>query len=325
MPQASVASNETRLPRAILQRSKAIQDRLDAQRESKTAPADPSATPAPPDAAKAAPPVDPQPPAAVQPDARESDPLYWKQRFNVTSGFLRTEREARQAEVTGLHQRITELEGKLVESEAKATASPSSSKTDPGEYFTPEQIEQIGEEEATAIAAAAKKAAHSAAQAAVDKVTQAVAPFEQREARRIREEFEAKKQEFEGRLAEAVPNFKEIDESEGWFEWLAESDPDEGEQRQVTLTRYSQRLNAAGVAKMFKAYLKTVTPPPPPIAPHGQGANTGEQPAPQLNSKALRKPTDAEVRDFYKRAAIGRVSAQERVEFEARRKLRAPQ
>jgi cell division septum initiation protein DivIVA len=320
MQQAPAASNETRLPRAVLRRSQAVEARIAAQREPKPEPAEGETPPAQPDVAPAAPPADPKPPAAAAGDPRESDPLYWKQRFNVVSGVLRTERETHQTEVRGLYQQIDELEGKLAEAEAKVTESPSSSKTDPGKYFTPEQIEQIGEEEATAIAATAERAAREAAQAAVEKV---VKPLQAREQRQASEEVKSQKRAFTDQLAELVPNYVEIDKTEGWQEWLAEFDDVLGEQRQEKLTRLTTKLNAVGVSKMFNEYLKTLERPAPPITPHGEGANTGGEPPSQPDVRAVTAPSDKEVKDFFKRAALGKVTAQERVEFEARRKLRA--
>jgi hypothetical protein len=320
MQQAPAASNETRLPRAVLRRSQAIETRLAAQREPKPPETPEGETPpAQPDAKPEAPPADPKAAAAPTVDPRESDPLYWKHRFNVVSGVLRNERTARETEVAGLYRQVDELEEKLANAEAKVTDSPSSSKTDPGKYFTPEQIEQIGENEATAIAATAERAAREAAQAAVEKV---VKPLQARDQRDAEQQIRTKKQEFTDTLAEQVPNYVEIDESPGWQAWLAEVDEDEDEQRQDKLTRLTTKFNANGVAKMFKAYLKTIAPPSPPITPHGNGANTGGEPPVQPNNRALIAPTDAEVKDFFKRAALGKVSAQERVEFEARRKLR---
>jgi hypothetical protein len=321
MQQAPAASNETRLPRAVLRRSQAVEARIAAQREPKTPePANGDTPPAQPDVNPDAPPVEPKTPAVAAADPRENDPLYWKQRFDVVRGVLRTERQTHQTEVQGLYQRVDELEGKLAEAEAKVTDSPSSSKTDPGKYFTPEQIEQIGEDEATAIAATAERAAREAAQAAVEKV---VKPLQVREQRQAEQDVKSQKRAFTDQLAELIPNYAEIDQSEGWQIWLAEFDEVLEEQRQEKLARLTTKLNAPGVARMFTEYLKTLERPAPPITPHGQGANTGGEPPAQPNAHAVTAPSDKEVKDFFKRAALGKVSAQERVEFEARRKLRA--
>lgn len=323
MQQAPAASNETRLPRAVLRRSRAIEARLAAQREpGDPAPAAQLEPPVTPDPKKVAPPVDPKTPAAAAQDPRENDPLYWKHRFSVVSGVLRSERQEREEQVDGLHQQIAKLQGDLAEANAKTLTSPSSSKTDPGRYFTPEQIEQIGEEQATAVAAAADKAAQEAARQAVEQMNALVKPLQDRQAQDAQRNERSRKQEFTDQLAELVPDYTEIDTSEGWQAWLAEFSEELGEVRQDTLNRHVGRLNAPSVARMFNAYKATLKTPEPPITPHGEGANTGGDPPPQPSAGALRPPTDAEVKDFYKRAATGKVLAQERVEFEARRKLR---
>ena len=80
--QASPAKNETRLPRAVLKRSAAIEERIKARSEPETPdPALPtpasSADPANPNRRKT-----PAPPA----DPRRTAPACWKQRFDATAG-----------------------------------------------------------------------------------------------------------------------------------------------------------------------------------------------------------------------------------------------
>lgn len=129
--QATPALNETRLPRQVLQRSAAIAERQRAQAESEAASAAPPAPPAEPSApaATTADPTPPQPPA----DPRESDPAYWKQRFKVTEGVLRTEREARTKEALEFNQRITELQDQIRTLQASAPAPD----LDMGQFLTP--------------------------------------------------------------------------------------------------------------------------------------------------------------------------------------------
>ena len=71
---------------------------------------------------------------------------------------------------------------------------------------------------------------------------------------------------------------------------------------------------------MFTAYLQGQgAPVTPPVSP----ANRAGPPAapPVQQAPALGYPSQAEIREFYKRASLGKVSDKERAEFEARLQL----
>lgn len=313
--QAPQPTNEVRLPRAVLERSRLLEERIKA-REPGTDPA-PDAPPAVPSAeaattAETDPPQPPAPPA----DPRETDPAYWKQRFKVTEGVLRREREERIASERALNQRITELQAQNRELQANAPPA----EIDLGQYLTKEQLETLGEDEAKAVASVA----HRAAQAAVQKIVDAqIKPLHEQKATDAEAAIREARQRFLDKLIELVPDFEEVDATDGWKAWLADDDPATGVQRQQLLDVHVKKQNAAMVAKMFGAYKATLAPPPaPPVAPNGNGAIPDGE-IPPANPKALTRPTPAETRDFYKRAALGKVKDQERKEFEARLSLRA--
>ena len=107
MQQASGASNETQLPRAVLRRSAAINDRLQARNARQPDLATPEVPKAPEAAvaADATPPGNPAPaptpatPSNTPPaDPRENDPVYWRHRYKTLEGVLRVERADRKAE-----------------------------------------------------------------------------------------------------------------------------------------------------------------------------------------------------------------------------------
>lgn len=310
--QATPALNETRLPRAVLRRSAAIAERIQA-RESEAAPAADLTPPAQP-SADAAPPADPNPaPTAPPVDPRESDPAYWKQRFKVTEGVLRVEREERRDEATRFQQQLTELQDQVRSLQASAPAA----EIDMGQFLTPEQIDTLGEEEARAVV----KAAMSVAQTEVRKVVEAeIKPLRDQRQAEATAATKTAQQDFVAALTEIVPNFGEIDVTEGWKLWLAQEDPDTGIQRQAILDAHVRKGDAKKTAAMFQKYTKSVERPQPPVAPSGTGAvPSGDVPA--ANAAGLRPLTGAEIRDFYKRAATGKVTDAERTTFEARRKL----
>jgi hypothetical protein len=312
--QATPAQNETRLPRAVLKMSNAIKAHIEARNESKTDPADPNAPPASEPNAGAANPVEPKPPAV---DPRESDPAYWKQRFNVTAGVLAAERQGRKTDADGFHQRISELQGQI---HALQTTQTPGTEVDLGQFFTPEQIKLLGEEEATAIANANLVTVRKAIS---DAINAEIKPLRESAQNSREQDIKARKDRFTDKLAELVPTYEAIDAGDDWKAWLAQDDESTGMERQSILDAHIGKLDAIKVGSMFKAFLKSKAPSPPPVSANGSGASDGGGPAPS-NAAGLLAPTAAEIKDYYKRASLRKVTDKERVDFEARLKLRAP-
>lgn len=309
--QASQAKNETRLPRAVLRRSEAIQADIDARKaatEPKTDPAEVTA-PVDPSQATAAPAETKSTPTA---DPRENDPAYWKQRFKVTAGVLEAERNDRKAQVVEFNRRLTEMQEQIVKLQATAPKTP----TDLGKYFTPEQVEEIGEETCLAHVTAIEKAVKEQLSGLVE---QEIKPLRDQRKEQDEAALQERKAQFLDKLIELCPDYAEIDvPGTGFHEWLAEPN-DDGIVRQKILDTHVMAFNATQVARVFKAFMKTKEVPTPPVAPHGKGASG----SPTVSGPVLTAPTDAEIRDFFKRSSLNKVSDRERVEFDARMKLRA--
>lgn len=309
--QPTQATNDTRLPRAVERQMARINARRqpapgaesgDVQSEQPGAVA-PTVTPPAGDT----PPVDP----------RESDPAYWKQRFHVTSGLLTKERNDSKARYDEQQRQIAELTTQVQSLQAKNP--PADDEVDIAQFYTPEQIKTYGEEQCRVMAATAIRAAKSHAQKLIDA---AVQPLKEREQQTKQSEIEARKQAFIDALIEAKPDYETVDKDPRWLLWLAQDDENTGVQRQQLLDSHIQRGNAKGVARMMTTWEKSVALPQPPVSPSGSGAAPAGGDAPPANGPALTAPTDAEVKDFYKRSAIGKVKDDERQTFEARLKLR---
>lgn len=318
--QASQAKDSTvSLPRAVLRRSAAIDARIaERNAEPEPPPADPVVE-TPPEAAT---PVETPPPAVVpnapQADPRENDPLYWKQRFKVTEGVLRSERTQRQTEAQETNRRLTELQEQVRTLKA-ATPKPDDV-IDVKQFFTEAQIEQFGEDQCEAMARAATKSAKAEVQKAVE---EAVAPLKEQNTRTEEQQIAAKKQAFTDRLGELVPNYAEIDVEPAWIDWLRQEDETTGLERNQILQAHIQALHAPRVAKVFADYIRSKRQTPvPPIAAKGDGAGPSGGPPPQAAPGSLKAPSDAEVKEYFKRSALGKVKDAERVAFEARMKLR---
>lgn len=303
--QPSQALNETRLPRAVLRQQERIKLKYgQPEPEPSQTPAEPA-----PDATQG---VEPQATQPTDPDNRDSDPGYWKQRFKVTEGLLRAERERSATAADAHRQQIAELQSQIATLQASPAAP---EEIDLSAYFTPAQIEEYGEEQCRVVAKAASVAAKAQAQKAIDA---AVAPLREQQKHEQTTAADNARHEFMVKLAELQPDWQEIDATDKWRQWLAETDDATGFQRQEILDRHNRANNAAGCARMFKQFQAKMKPttPTPPVQPAGTGANAmagGNPPAPQ----AAFNPTAAEVRDFYKRAAIGKVSNEERAKFDA--------
>jgi len=245
-------------------------------------------------------------------DPRESDPAYWKQRFKVTEGVLRTEREARTAENREFGQRLTELQDQIRTLQASAPAPD----LDMGQFLTPEQIDTLGEDEASAIVKAALKVARAEAQKVIDVE---IKPLKDQRAAEAAATVEDAKTRYKDKLTELMPDWLEIDATEGWLAWLAQEDEGSGLQRQAMLDGYIGRADAVRTAKLFQAYKTSIALPAPPVAPRGNGAVPNDDlPKPDHGLTPL-QPGEAKM--FYSRAALGKVTEAERATFEARRKL----
>lgn len=321
MQQASQALNETRLPRAVLRKSAAIQARLDAQKAESEAsaadttalPATPNATPAPPAVANAAP-SSPNPPTDPR---HQDDEGYWQQRFRVTSGYLEKERNERVQDAADFNRRIAELEDQIRNLQATTPSAPAA--VDATTILTKEQIETLGEEEAQAVVEAALKVARDTAQKAIEAE---VKPLRDARAREAADAQRGRDNAFLEKLYELAPDLDDKDEN--WLAWLAQEDEATGLQRQVILTQHVTKRDAVKAAKMhaqWKASTAAPAPPAPPVAPNGSGASpAGLDPQ---QAKVLKAPTQVEIREFYKKASLGKVTDAQRKEFEARLKLRA--
>ena len=306
---ASQASTETRIPRQIQQRhDRAVARYLPAEPDA-SLPAtvvDPATPPATPVATAAEPAVDP----------RHSDPAYWKARFEVTSGMLAAERKAKKDAEDRLTRQITELQTQTRTLQAAAPAAP----IDLADFYTPEEIEKYGPEQCEAMARSALRAAKKTVD---ERIAAEVQPLRERQDRDEQTAVENAKREFMDKIHEQVPDFDDADPR--WVAWLQEIDPNTDTPRQAVLTIHVTARNAAGCVKVIKAWQASLKTPTPPITPSGTGAapGVGDIAAPTAEDVAgLIAPTDVEVKDFYKRAALGKVKDAERVAFEARMEKR---
>jgi hypothetical protein len=313
--QPSTARSETRLPRAVQAQMAAIEARRQPAPGAESGTPAPAEQPAPPATAAAA--ASTATPAEPPVDPRENDPGYWRQRFQVTSGLLSKERQESKSRQDQLAQQVADLTTQVRQSEAPKPGD--KPKADIAQFFTPEQIKLYGPEQCEVMAQTALQAAQSEAQRLIDA---AVQPLKERQEREAHDAEAARKQKFIEALIAEKPNYEALDVDPRWITWLQEDDENTGVRRQQILNTHVLSGNAKQVARMMTTWERSVQTPQPPVAPSGSGAAPAGGDAPVVDT-SLTAPTDQEVRAFYTRAGIGKVTDAERVTFEARMKLRA--
>lgn len=308
-------SAETRLPHAV----RAQMERINAKLQEAKAPAPLSVSPPDPsiqEPAQAAPvaPAPSQAHASVSVgDPDNNDPAYLRQLAATFKGRLKLQEERHSTQLAERDRKIDELHEKIRTLEAKQRTEPS--QLDVSLFFTREQIEHFGEDQCEAMARAAMTAAGQQAQSVIEAELK---PIRERSEARDRQAVADKESEFWEKLAELAPNYPETNVKPEWLAWLAEVDEATGLVRQDILDRHRGALNATGVAKMFKAFdAASERPRPPVVPPRSAGGGAGGE-APAVPTKGY--PSAVEIKDYYKRAAIGRVTDKERTEFEARLK-----
>jgi hypothetical protein len=307
---ASQASTKSRVPQQIQERhAKAIAPYLKAAEPDASAPAAATAPALP--TASAATPADPLI------DARANDPNYWQQRFKVTEGMLARERQAAKDRETSKNQQIVDLQTQVRDLKAAVPAAP----IDLSEFFTPEEIAAYGEPQCRVMATTAMRAAEKQAK---NLIAAEVQPLRDRQASDAQADEAAAKQEFFDKIEAQVPDFDDADPR--WVAWLQEIDEHTGAPRQAVLTIHSASRNVMGCVKVIKEWKASLAVPTPPVSPSGTGAaptGAGDAaPATPEAVSALTPPSDAEVKEFYKRSSLNKVKGPERVAFEARMKLR---
>lgn len=316
----AVESNQTQLPRAVRAQMARVNALLETKRPDDAPPASgaPSSTTTPPAEGGAPTPQPPAaPPTAPSADPRETDPTYWRQRFKVTEGMLRQAHERHAAEIERRDEELQQLRAKVRELEANREPQ---QKADLTAFFTPEQIDRFGEDQCQAMATAALKAASQQAEQLFEAQ---VKPIQERSQAEAQKRHEAKTAAFWERLTELYPAWETTNAKPEWLTWLQGEDPATGMVLDSILQTHFRALDADKVALMFQRFEKANAKPTPPVQPAGAGG--GGSGTPPANDPAAAKgyPSAAEIKDFYKRSALRKVSDKERVEFEARLRLKA--
>ena len=174
-------------------------------------------------------------------DPRESDPNYWKHRFDVIQGKYNKE-------VTDLRGQIAELSAQLTQVVSERVAAPATN-AETVEDAIDELASEYGEEFTTAI----------------DK---RVARIVDAHLKELRKDFDGVRQttaqtaqeKFEERLSSKVDNWRTLNTDEDFIGWLGNTEPYSGLTLHQLLINAYQHKDIERVAKIFETY-NTLTKP----------------------------------------------------------------
>jgi hypothetical protein len=260
-------------------------------------PADPNApTPAAPAASgePAAPPVDPNAPP-VAPAAAQ--PQEWEQKYKVLQGKYNAEVPRLQAKdrenseaIRQMREQLTATQNLLAslsaQRETAPAAVPQPTPAAPTRLVKDEEVREFGadlidvmrrvvrEENATLLPEIDRRVAPVAQR--VDQVAQHTQQVGARVAR-------SDQQSVLTQLADAVPNWEELNGDQGFLEWLDQVDPFSGYKRGALLNQAYKSHDGPRVVAFFSGYLKEHAVVTPPAVPATPAAPTPVQPQKRLD------------------------------------------
>jgi hypothetical protein len=241
-------------------------------------------------------------------------------RYRTEAGTHKASKRTHQEQMDAMQAQLTDLQEQLRVTKASVPLPP----VDVAEYFSPEEIEKYGREQCETMARVARQTAEKQADA---KVREAVEPLKQQTQASQTRARESAHDQFYGELARIIPNWREIDAMPKWLAWLEEPDPETGLLYGEILDRHAKALNAQQVAKIMQKWQRSQAHPAPPVAPSSSaGAPTLDTQPPSEDAlpQGLTPLRRGEAMEYYKRAALNKVSDEERRVFESRLRLGRP-
>lgn len=246
-----------------------------------------------------------EPPAAVPPAPAAN----WEEKYRVLNGKY-------QAEVPRMAEQIRELKSSMqLLQEAAAAPAPTPVPAIDVSGITPDQVvEQFGEDFAKAVGAIASQIADQRADQVRGEFKPQLETVEKRSAESAREGYMRE-------LARLVPEWQVIDTDDNFTAFLDEADELSGRSRRFFFQEADKHMDAARVAKFFRAFKGNSTAPTAPVVPAGPSAiDAMLQPSSNRTSEApqgKRFWTQADIRKFYVDVRQGRFTPQESKRIES--------
>jgi hypothetical protein len=277
-------------------------------------PVEPTGTPPGPDTSAPPPTAAPDGGAAaqpVQPPQAEPPKEDWEAKYRVLQGKYNSEVPRLAADLRAMRQQLDELQqARTAAPQTPPAASPDNQKK---EVVTNEEVEEYGEDLINLIRRVARAEA-----AQIE--TMLKPKIEQVEGRVVETVQRQASQNVFSVLDRDVQDWREINKSPDFVEWLSQSDPYVGDTRKNLLMSAFQEGDADRVAAFFKGYLahrQLVSPPPPApaatpapapavtleqLAGPASGPTGAPTPPPPRGAQIV---TRAEVQKFYNDVAAG--------------------
>ena len=248
-------------------------------------------------------------------DPRENDLGYWKHLAKTREGIIKRERERHQNDLADRDLQIDGLKEQVRQLEAAKPLPP----VDVSTYFSQEEIDRMGEDQARIMANRLANTEASVTKKAREIAEQTVEPLKKKAKEKEENDSKSAFDRMLVKLGELVPEWEEINKSEGWQLWLQDVDSKTGVERQELIEIHQRKLSAEGLAKMLNEYMASLkpasVPPAPPVVPQGN-ASAGNPAVVSAPNKGY--PTPDEIKEHFKLRALNKVSQKERDEFNAR-------
>lgn len=271
---------------------KAIQAQLDEAAEIQKQLTQPETPTEPTDTEPEAPPATPPEPEAVPQSEPASEPNAvpeetWERRFKTLAGKY-------EAETPRLHQQIRDLQTQLQSQaeallELKSRPEPTPEPAKP--LVTSDDEESFGADLVNLMRRVATEATNSVADrlARLEAAASQINTLQQKVSEVSTSQAQTAEERFYAKIAEAVPDWQDVDSDERWLAWLAEYDPIVGGPRQSALNAAGEAFDAGRVIALFNQWKALNVAPQQPAVPQTQ-AELQRQVAPSKSKATTAKP-----------------------------------
>lgn len=211
--------------------------------------------------------------------SREQDPAYYKARFMVTDGIAKKLRGVNEENAT-LKKESERLRAENEQLKTRATPADAGARPesfDLSAFYTPQQIEEYGDDYLRANHVIIQDGINKHLDARLKPIEESVRAERQAKAEDAKAVAQQAQQEFLNRVTELLPEWTEIDADPRWHAWLKQKNSNRIV-RQQALNLLSASKDVEGTVEMFKEFLaesgavhRSAPPPMPPPTPPGDG------------------------------------------------------
>jgi hypothetical protein len=245
------------LPKAVqaeLAKAEAIQQQLSGQAAQPETPVQTEAQQAQPDTQQ----QQEEKPAETQPVAPAVTQDAWEQKYQTLYGKY-------SAEVPRLYDHVKLLTGQLQaamqqieDMKRQMTPAAAQQAAQAAKLVTEDDEQAFGADLVDMIRRGAREEAQNVVSAREAKLLEHVAALESRLASLTKSQGATLREQYDAKLDQLVPDWKKVDADQRWLQWLAETDPLAGAQRQALLDESYQKMDVMRTAAIFDAFKKSV-------------------------------------------------------------------